>query len=248
MAMGGVKHGAEQVRATFEVPAPWTLARRDRPGYPARMELTWLGHACFRIRAKEATVITDPCDKSTGYALGRPNADIVTVSIHDPAHDYVVCVAGAPRVLDGPGEFEIAGASFVGISTFRGRSKQIESGRNVAFVIEVEDLRIGHLGGIGHIPTSDQLEEMSAVDVLLVPVGGGESLDAASAAETVSLIEPKLVVPMHYKTDVERTKLDKVDLFLKEMGAKSVEPQPKASITRSSLPSERQVLLLDVKR
>ena len=212
------------------------------------MELTWLGHACFRIRAKEATVITDPCDKSTGYSLGRPTADIVTISIHDRAHDYVEGVAGNPRVIDGPGEFEISHVSIVGITTYRGKEKQPESGRNIAYVIELEDLHIGHLGGIGHVPTSDQIEEMSNVDVLLVPVGGGESLDAPPAAETVSLIEPKLVIPMHYKTDIEKQKLDPVDRFLREMGAKSVEAQQKISITRSSLPAETQVLVLEVKR
>ncbi|MHB8376352.1 MAG: MBL fold metallo-hydrolase [Dehalococcoidia bacterium] len=212
------------------------------------MEITWLGHACFRIRAKEATVVTDPCDKSTGYSLGRPAADIVTVSIHDRAHNYVEGVAGTPRLIDGPGEFEIAHASIIGITTYRGRERQIESGRNIAYVIEMEDLRIGHLGGIGHVPTSGQLEEMSNVDVLLVPVGGGESLDAPPAAETVSLVEPKLVIPMHYKTDIEKTKLDPVDRFLKEMGATATQPQAKLSVTRSSLPTETHVLVLEVKR
>ncbi|MGH7622386.1 MAG: MBL fold metallo-hydrolase [Gemmatimonadaceae bacterium] len=212
------------------------------------MELTWLGHGCVRIRAKEATVLTDPCDKSTGYSLGRPTADIVTVSIHDRGHDYVDGVAGSPRVIDGPGEFEISGASIVGVTTYRGKEKQIESGRNIAFIIEVEDMRIGHLGAIGHVPTSDQVEEMSNVDVLLVPVGGGESLDAAPAAETVSLIEPRLVIPIHFKTDVEKMPLDPVDRFLKEMGAKAVEAQAKVSITRSSLPTETQALVLEIKR
>src|SRR5689334_13366418 len=79
-----------------------------RHGYPARMEITWLGHCCFRIRAKEATVVTDPCDKSTGYTIGRPTADLVTVSAHDPGHDNIGGVAGDPRVIDAPGEFEIA--------------------------------------------------------------------------------------------------------------------------------------------
>ena len=199
------------------------------------MEITWLGHACFRIRAKEATVVTDPYDnKATGYTLGRPTADIVTVSISDPSHANVEGVAGSPRVLSGPGEFEISGASIVGITTYQGASKQPESGRNIAFVIELEDLRIGHLGGI--------------VDILLVPVGGGESLDAPPAAETVSLIEPKLVIPMHFKTDIEKSKLDPVDRFLKEMGVKAVEAQAKVSITRSALPGETQVLVLDSKR
>jgi L-ascorbate metabolism protein UlaG (beta-lactamase superfamily) len=212
------------------------------------MEITWLGHACLRIRAKEATVVTDPCDKSTGYSLGRPTADIVTVSHSDPSHAYIDGVAGSPRVLEGPGEFEISGASIVGVTTYRGKEKTLESGRNVAFVIELEDLRIAHLGGIGHVPTSDQLEEIGSVDILMVPVGGGESLDAPPAAETVSLLEPKLVIPMNYKTDIEKMKLDPLDRFLKEMGAKTPEHHAKVTITRSSLPEETQIMVIDYKK
>lgn len=214
----------------------------------AGMEITWLGRACFRIRAKEATIVTDPCDKASGYSLGRPTADIVTVSHSDPSHAYVDGIAGSPRVIEGPGEFEISGTSIVGVTTFRGKEKTLESGRNVAYVIELEDIRIGHLGGIGHVPTSDQLEEMGNVDILLVPVGAGESLDAPPAAETVSLIEPKLVIPMNYKTDIDRAQLDPVDRFLKEMGAKSPERHAKVTITRSSLPEETQVVVLDYKK
>jgi L-ascorbate metabolism protein UlaG (beta-lactamase superfamily) len=202
----------------------------------------------MRIRAKEATVVTDPCDRSTGYSMGRPTADIVTVSHSDPAHAYVEGVAGTPRVIEGPGEFEISGASIVGVQTYRGKEKTPESGKNVAYVIELEDLRIGHLGGIGHVPTSDQIEAMGAVDVLMVPVGGGESLDAPPAAETIALLEPKLVIPMNYKTDAEKSKLDPLDRFLKEMGAKSPEHHAKVTITKSSLPEETQVLVIDYKK
>ena len=212
------------------------------------MEITWLGHSCFRIRAKEATVVTDPCDKSTGYSLGRPTADLVTVSIDDPAHNHVSGVAGDPRVIDGPGEFEIAGASLVGVTTYRDKEKSASAGRNIVYVIEVEDLRVCHLGSIGHVPTSDQVEEIGNVDILLVPVGGGDSLDAPPAAETVSLIEPKLVIPMHFKTDIEKTALDPIERFLKEMGAKTTETHAKIAVTRSSLPEETQVLILDYKR
>jgi L-ascorbate metabolism protein UlaG (beta-lactamase superfamily) len=213
------------------------------------MEITWLGRSCFRIRAKEATVVTDPYDnKTTGYTLGRPTADIVTVSHSDPAHSNVDGVGGTPKAIEGPGEFEIAGASIIGVTTYRGKEKTIESGRNIAFVIELEELRVGHLGGIGHVPTSDQVEEMGAVDILLVPVGGDDSLEAAAAAETVSLLEPKLVIPMNYKTDVERATLDPVDRFLKEMGAKSPEHHAKVTVTRTSLPEEMQILVVDYKR
>jgi L-ascorbate metabolism protein UlaG (beta-lactamase superfamily) len=210
------------------------------------MEIVWLGHSCFRIRSKEATVVTDPCDKNTGYSLGRPTADLVTVSCDDASHNAVGAVAGDPRVVDGPGEFEISGASLVGVTTWLGKDK--EAGRNVAYVFELEDMRVGHLGGIGHVPTSDQVEEMGSVDILLVPVGGGAALDGPPAAETVSLLEPKLVIPMHYKTDTDRMKLDPVDRFLKEMGVKSPEHHAKIAVTKSSLPDETQVLVLDYKR
>ena len=212
------------------------------------MEITWLGRACFRIRGKEATIVTDPPDKSTGYSIGRPTADIVTVSNSQPAHSNVDGVAGNPRVIEGPGEFEIAGTSIIGVATSRGQAGQTEGGKNVAYVFEVEDMRIGHLGAIGHVPTSTQIEEMGGVDVLLVPVGGGDSLEPATAAETVNLLEPKLVVPMNYKTDAERDKLGSLDRFLKEMGAKSPEHHAKLTVTRSSLPEETQIMVIDYKR
>lgn len=210
------------------------------------MEITWLGHGCFRIRAKEATVVTDPCDKNSGYSLGRPTADLITVSHEDPSHSAVSAVAGDPRVLSGPGEYEISGASVVGVTTWRGKDKT--DGRNIAFVIELEDLRIGHLGGIGHVPTSDQVEEMGNIDILLVPVGGGGAIDAPPAAETVSLLEPKLVIPMHFSTDVDKHNLDPVDRFLKEMGVKAEERHTKIAVTRSSLPEATQILVLDYKK
>jgi L-ascorbate metabolism protein UlaG (beta-lactamase superfamily) len=212
------------------------------------MEITWLGRACFRIRAKEAAVVTDPADRASGYSLGRPTADIVTVSNSDPAHANVDGVAGSPRVIDGPGEYEFSGVSVIGVATRLGASGTPESGSNIAFLFELEDIEVGHLGSIGHVPTSGQLEAMTNVDVLLVPVGGGDGLDAAGAAEAVSVIEPKLVIPMSFQTDADKAKLDPVDRFLKEMGAKSAERHQKLTITRSSLPEETQVMVLDYKR
>lgn len=212
------------------------------------MEIVWLGHACVRIRAKEATIVADPCDKSTGYSLGRPTADLVTVSFDDRAHNYSAGVAGQPRVLSGPGEYEIAGASVVGVTTWHDREAKSAGPRNVVFVYDLEDLRVCHLGAIGAVPTSDQLEQIGSVDILLVPVGGGDALDAPAASEAVSLIEPGLVIPVNFATDADKMKLDPVDRFLKEMGAKAGERHAKLAVTRSSLPDETQVLVLDYKR
>ena len=213
------------------------------------MEIIWLGHSCFRLRGREAAIITDPCPKSTGYSIGRPTATAVTVSHDHPDHSNIAAVTGDPHVVRGPGEFEIAGVLIMGIRTYHDDVQGSELGRNIAYVLEVDDVRICHLGDIGHVPTSEQVEELSGVDVLLAPVGGGSTIDATAAAETVSLIGPKLVIPMHYKTPAAKAKLEPLDRFLKEMGADGAlsERQPKLTVTSSTLPEQTKVLILDYK-
>lgn len=209
------------------------------------MEIVWLGHSCFRIRGREATIVTDPCPPSSGYSIGKPTADIVTISHPHDNHTYVKAVAGTPRVVDGPGEYEIHGAFITGISTFHDAEKGAQRGRNLCFIVEMEDIKVCHLGDLGHAPTAEQAEEMTGADVLLVPIGGVTTIDGARAAEIVSLLEARLVIPMHYKTEALKEQLDPPDRFLKEMGVTAVEPQPKLTVTRSTIPTDTKVVLLD---
>ena len=209
------------------------------------MEIVWLGHSCFRIKGKEATIVTDPFDRTLGYPQRKPTASIVTVSHSHPQHSFVAGVAGEPKVITRPGEYEIANVFINGISTFHDTSKGEERGKNTAYLVEIEGVKVCHLGDLGHVPTSEQIEEMSDADILMVPVGGGSTLGAAAAAETISLLEPKLVIPMHFKTEAVRMELEPVDRFLKEMGLKEVSPQPKIAVTKSGLPAETRVVVLD---
>lgn len=212
------------------------------------MEIIWLGHSCFRIRGREATVVTDPCPPSTGYNIGKPAAAIVTIS-HDHAdHSYVKGVTGSPRLIDGPGEYEVEGVFITGVLTYHDNRRGEVHGNNLAFILEVEDIRVCHLGDLGHTPTAEQVEELSGLDILLTPVGGHTTIDGAAAAEVVSLLEPRLVIPMHYRTPATKPQLDPLDRFLREMGVKSYEPQPKLSASRASLPQETQVVVLDYRR
>ena len=213
------------------------------------MEITWLGHSCFRLRGKDATIVMDPCDKSTGYNISRPTADIVTVSHEHPAHANVSGVAGSPKVIHGPGEFEVSGVLIQGISTYHDNAKGGEQGKNTAYVVEMDEVRICHLGDLGHLPTPEQVEELSGVDILFVPVGGGTTIGGDQAAETVSMLEPKLVIPMHYKTPAVKADLEPLDRFLKEIGAAGAlaEKQPKLSVTRSTLPQETKVQVIEYK-
>ena len=212
------------------------------------MEIIWLGHSCFRIRGKEATIVTDPFDKTLGYQLRKPTAIIVTVSHSHPQHSFVDAVAGSPRVVSRPGEYDIANVFINGIATFHDNEKGAKRGKNTVFSLEIDEVKVCHLGDLGHVPTSEQVEQLSGTDVLMVPVGGVSTLDAAAAAETIGLLEPKLVIPMHYKTDVVKMELEPLDKFIKVMGLKEVVTQPKLSVTKSTLPAETKVLVLDYRR
>lgn len=212
------------------------------------MEIVWLGHSCFRIRGKEATIVTDPFDKTLGYPMRKPTANIVTVSHSHPQHSFVDGVAGEFKLLSRPGEYDIANVFILGIPTFHDNEKGAKRGKNTVFFMEIDDVKVCHLGDLGHVPTTEQVEQMSGTDILLVPVGGVSTLDAAAAAETIGLLEPKLVIPMHYKTEVVRMELDPIDRFLKQMGLKEVLSQPKLNVTKNTLPLETRVLVLDYRR
>jgi L-ascorbate metabolism protein UlaG (beta-lactamase superfamily) len=135
-----------------------------------------------------------------------------------------------------------------GVPTYHDGHKGAERGKNTAFIVEMDNIRLCHLGDLGHVPSADQVEELSGVHILLVPVGGNTTIDAAAAAEVVSLLEPNLVIPMHYGTPAASMPLDPLDRFLREMGVKSHEPQAKLSVSRSALPQETQVVVMDYKR
>jgi L-ascorbate metabolism protein UlaG (beta-lactamase superfamily) len=208
------------------------------------MEITWLGYSCFRLKGKNITVITDPYPPGLGYSLDKPSADIITISHGHPNHSYVSPIGGQPKVINRPGEYEIGGALIIGISAFHDAENGATLGKNTIYAIEVDDVTVCHLGDLGHPLSSNQTEELGNIDVLLVPVGGGTTISAAQAAALVRNIEPKIVIPMHYKTPTLTKELDPIDKFLKEMGLTAVESQPKLNITRANLPLTTQVTVL----
>ncbi len=209
------------------------------------VDITWLGHACFRIRGSQATIITDPFPPGLGYSLGRPTARIVTISHQHPSHCYHKGVGGEPRIVSGPGEYEISGVLIIGIPTFHDARRGAVRGKNTVYLMEVDGVSVCHLGDLGHVLTTEQVEEIDVVDVLLLPVGGVSTITAAQAAEVIRQLEPKAVIPMHYKTPVLTRELDPVEKFLKEMGVESISSQPKLSLSKSNLPLSTQVFLLD---
>jgi len=211
----------------------------------ANVDIDWLGHSCFRIKGSHGVIITDPFPPGLGYSLGKPTARIVTVSHQHPSHSYVQGVGGEPRVVKGPGEYEIGDVLILGIATFHDAVGGKNKGKNTVYLMEVDGMSICHLGDLGHVLNAEQVEEIDDVDVLLLPVGGVSTLNAPMAAEVIRRLEPKVVIPMHYKTPAISRKLGTVDEFLKEMGVEQIESKPKLSLTKSNLPASTQVFLLD---
>ena len=209
------------------------------------MDISWLGHSCFRIKGRQATVITDPYPPDLGYSLGKPTAHIVTVSHQHSGHSYVQGVGGEPRLVTRPGEYEISNVLITGVATFHDRERGKKMGKNTVYLMEVDEVSVWHLGDLGHVLTAEQVEEIGNVDVLLLPVGGVSTINASVAAEVVRQLEPKAVIPMHYKTEALIWELEPVGRFLKEIGVKEINSQPKLSFTRSGLPASTQVFLLD---
>jgi len=214
------------------------------------MDITWYGLSCFRIREGGATVVCDPYDKAVGLTLPKVRADIVTVSHDQPGHNSVERVQGEPKVLRGPGEYELSNIFITGATTYHHKQSANATERNIVFFFQFGDLTVGHLGDLGEVPTQAEIEELNLgeVDILLVPVGGGATLDPTRAVEVIGLFEPKIVIPMHYQqpglTAELAASLEPVDRFLKEFGATAPAPQDMLKVTKSNLPEETQVVVL----
>ncbi len=206
------------------------------------MEITWYGHSCFRVTERSMpTIVADPYDTSyVGFKPLKLKADIVTVSHDAPGHNFIHGVKGYEWDIRGPGEYEIGGIFITGVATNEGKKD-----RNLVYIYDYDGVTIGHLGDLPKVPTQTQVEAFGSVDVLLVPVGGGNALNASKAAEVIALIEPGLVIPMHYKTPGNNIKLNPLKQFLEEMGLTSSKALPSLKVTQTSVPDETQVVVLE---
>jgi L-ascorbate metabolism protein UlaG (beta-lactamase superfamily) len=212
------------------------------------MEIVWYGHSCFRfIERGMAAVVTDPYDSDViGYEPLKLRADIVTVSHDAPGHNFINAVKGTSHKLTGPGEFEIGGVFITGVQTDSNSKKNSEKPRNTLFLFDFDGLTVAHLGDLSQVPSQSDVEALGTVNVALVPVGGGNGLNAAKAAEVISLLEPNIVIPMHFEHPAGKLPLDPLSKFLKEMGLTTHETVPMLKVSRSGLPDETKVVVLDV--
>ena len=213
------------------------------------MDITWLGHAAFLLRSGNASLLMDPFPESLGLRIPPQLAKsaVVTVSNAQPDHSAIEAVTGEPTVLTDPGEYEVAGLHIKGIRTrldALGAASGDPPTWNTTFLIEMEGLVVCHLGSLATLLSTRQVEELSSPQVLLVPAGGHGALSPTDAAELVNIMEPRIVVPMRYAHPSNKRELEPLSRFIQELGAIEPATENRLSITRSSLPGEMQVAVL----
>ncbi len=202
------------------------------------IEITYLGRNCFRIKGRDGSVITDPCPPDSGFAMGKQSAEVVTLSRYEePGYSYTEGVGGNPMTFDAPGEYEIGGILVTGIA-----NKRPDGTRNVMFIIEIDGIRVGHLG----LASNVGLEDFKGIDVLLLPIGGANGLTPNLAADLMTKIDPRIAIPMNYRVGGETLELEPLESFLKETGSRP-EPLAKVSVSKSSLPQDLTVMVLEPK-
>ncbi len=235
------------------------------------MDITWLGHAATRVRTRDGTVVMDPSDRSAGVDMGRPTGDIVTVSRDHPHHNHADGVKGVSMVLNGPGEYEVRGVQVQGLRASllspdaehedEASEPAFDAGaagdsaddadvavpalpageRSTVFIIEAEDIRLAHLGGLGHAPTAKQAEALADVDVIVVPVAGADLLPPEEMAKVVRSLEPKIVIPVCHGGEQS----EDFRSFVGALGVKPEDAVSRLTLNRRSVGDSLRILLLE---
>ena len=208
------------------------------------MEIIWYGQSAFKLTGKNLSVVTDPFSKpeEAGAKPIKTSADVVTVSHDHWDHNNVAAISGNPVVFDMPGDYEVKGVTFKGIDSKHGNEVDLP---NTIYTMKMDDLTVAHLGDLGEKLSSYQLDRVNGVDILLIPVGGKYTLDAQEAVEVINQIEPKIIIPMHYKTPGSKVDIVSVENFVKEIG---MEPEKvgKLKVLKKDLPEETKLVILEM--
>lgn len=216
------------------------------------VDIWWYGQACFKVKGKNASVVFDPYNgEYTGLKSQKLDADIVCVTHDHGDHNDSSRVKAEeegkePFIITGPGEYEKSQVNIVGISSFHDDKKGAERGKNTIYLATIDEVNIVHLGDLGQTKlTQEQIEELSLCDVLMIPVGGVYTITARDAPDVIASLEPKIVIPMHYKIPGLKFDLDTLDGFMKAMGKEGLQAQSKLSVSKEKLPEELEMAVLE---
>ncbi|MBU2635253.1 MBL fold metallo-hydrolase [Patescibacteria group bacterium] len=214
------------------------------------MNINWYGQSCFQVSSSQGknnhvSIVIDPFDETTGLRVPKLQADIVLVTHEHSDHNNVKAVSGEPFIIEGPGEYDIKGSFIQGISGYHDNTQGAQRGSITIYTIETEGMRLCHLSDLGQKELSpSQLDKIGDIDILMIPIGGIYTIDAAEAVKIMAQIEPRVIIPMHYKIPKLKIKLDDVDKFLKNLGMKKPESLPKLSIRKKDISTEEAKIII----
>jgi len=215
------------------------------------MNIQYYGHSCFKLTAKPAgrgqedvTIFIDPFDKAVGLRPPQGQADIVLVTHDHHDHNNVEALKGEPRVIDIPGEYSVKGVNIVGINSYMDNKNGQERGQNTIFIIETEEIRICHLGDLGHDLSEKQLEEIDGVNILMIPIGGKYTIDGKQACDIIKKVEPNIAIPIHYKITGSTVDIDDEKKFCGEMGNCPKERVSKINIKKKDLEEKSMQVII----
>ncbi len=212
------------------------------------MKIKWMGHSCFLITSKNGTqIVTDPYDDSVGYPVPSVSADIVTSSHNHHDHNNFDCVDGEFKVVNKIGDFSVNGISIRGVDTYHDELEGQKRGKNIIFVLKVDELSICHCGDLGHVLDDEAIEKIGHVDILLLPVGGFYTINAEEAVRVREQLKPRVTVPMHYKIGGVKYPIDKVDVFLGLAGSHSKMSANEIEINIDNLNEMPGIIVFDYK-
>ncbi|NLG31941.1 MAG: MBL fold metallo-hydrolase [Syntrophomonadaceae bacterium] len=210
------------------------------------MKISWLGHASFLLEIGKYKLVTDPAGEKVGYPNYKDKVDIVTISHEHFDHNAIDTLSGEPIIIRKPGVSKINGLTIQGIKTFHDKNGGINRGSNTVFKIVAEDIAVVHLGDIGHPLEKRQIKEIGLPDVLLLPVGGVYTIDADDAFEVVKQLNPRVVIPMHYKTPSLSFNLAPVEEFTQKLN--QVVKIPYVEITKDTMEKQLTIIVLEYLR
>ena len=214
------------------------------------MQLTWYGHSCFLLTSESGySILTDPCDQDTGYELHDLTCDTVTISHEHHDHNCLAIVAGKPDILRAPGEYRAGEIPVTGFSSYHDDAKGAHRGENIVFLYQIDDLKVLHLGDLGHMLSDEVIQKIGDVDILLAPIGGVFTINAKTATELADRLNAKVLIPMHYKTPALHFNIERLEPLLAANKNRRVHHlnANTASLTHETL-GDRRLLILDYKR
>lgn len=210
------------------------------------MRIKWLGHSCFLITNKRGiNILTDPFDDTLGYKMTKEKINIITISHEHYDHNNTMGIKGKPVVLKGSVNRDTHKMIFKGISSYHDSVYGKHRGNNTIFIIKTDEMVLCHLGDLGHLLENSQLEEINRVDILFIPVGGYYTLNHLQADQVIEQLKPKVVFPMHYKTDAIKWSIDPLSFFLDKKDNIKTIGENSFEIEAGMLPEKTTIYVLD---